>query len=275
MSSLAPEPRARKNLHRRAPCRDPRRIESLQSPQRLVPVHPVALVGIVAGAEIDAPHPVDFDDMAEQRRRQQGAGRGFQAVLDMRELVDEGGAVLDGPELRRDRNPLDPRDPHAKCPARAFGLGKGAQQRGIAFLGLPARGIDAFIGRPASGVEGGQQLDIDNTLPALAPDRVLERAGAAVPPPVVRHVAQVEPVAVARRSRFHPPAGAAQRGGDGGLFGVGDGIEGQARGFPPEPCEQRAERGGAVAFARVKRPDREAVPVGQAVEMTAPFAAQR
>src|SRR3546814_15611950 len=87
--------------------------------------------------------------MAKQRGRKQCARRGLQAVLDMRELVDEGGAVLDRPILRRDRHALDPRDSHAKASARTLGLGKGAEQRGMTLFGYPARGIEWLIGRPA------------------------------------------------------------------------------------------------------------------------------
>src|SRR3546814_13771190 len=83
-------------------------------PQRLVPVHPVALVGVVAGAEIDARDAVDRDHMAEQRGGQQGAGRRFQTVLDMRALVDDGGAALDRPLLRRDRRAPAPGEPNAE-----------------------------------------------------------------------------------------------------------------------------------------------------------------
>src|SRR3546814_16123256 len=72
--SRAPERRARKSLECRPPCRDARRIESLDMPQRLVTVHPVALVSVVAGAEIDARHAVDLDPMAEHAPGPQGAG---------------------------------------------------------------------------------------------------------------------------------------------------------------------------------------------------------
>src|SRR3546814_2998315 len=102
--------------------------------------------------------------MAKQRGRKQGARRGLQAVLDMRELVDEGGAVLDRPILRRDRHALDPRDSHAQASARTLGLGKGAEQRGMTLFGFPARGIDLLIGRPASRIEIGEQLDVDGAL---------------------------------------------------------------------------------------------------------------
>src|SRR3546814_8519855 len=91
----------------------------------------LALIGVVAGAEVDAFHAIDLDHMAKQRGRKQCARRGLQAVLDMRELVDEGGAVLDRPILRRDRHALDPRDSHAQESARTLGLGKGAEQRGM------------------------------------------------------------------------------------------------------------------------------------------------
>src|SRR3546814_6137459 len=81
--------------------------------------------------------------MAKQRGRKQCARRGLQAVLDMRELVDEGGAVLDRPILRRDRHALDPRDSHAQASARTLGLGKGAEQRGMTLFGFPARGLSS------------------------------------------------------------------------------------------------------------------------------------
>src|SRR3546814_343359 len=114
--------------------------------------------------------------MAKQRGRKQGARRGLQAVLDMRELVDEGGAVLDRPILRRDRHALDPRDSHAQASARTLGLGKGAEQRGMTLFGFPARGIDLLIGRPASRIEIGEQLDVDDALLRLALDGIAKRA---------------------------------------------------------------------------------------------------
>src|SRR3546814_9401458 len=103
----------------------------------------------------------------------------------MRELVYEGGAVLDRPILRRDRFARNPGDSHAKGATRAFGLGKGAQQRGIAFLRLPTRRIDLFVIAPGIGVEGGEQRDIDDALLCLALDGAAQRAGAAVPPAVM------------------------------------------------------------------------------------------
>src|SRR3546814_13402057 len=99
----------------------------------------------------------------------------------MRELVDEGGAVLDRPILRRDRHALDPRDSHAQASARTLGLGKGAQQRGMTLFGFPARGIDLLIGRPASRIEIGEQLDVDDALLRLALDGIATRAGPARP----------------------------------------------------------------------------------------------
>src|SRR3546814_16593948 len=95
--SRAPERRARKSLECRPPCRDARRIESLDMPQRLVTVHPVALVGVVAGAEIAARHAGDLDHMAEQRRGPPGAGLRRQAVLHMPRLWGEGGGILHPP----------------------------------------------------------------------------------------------------------------------------------------------------------------------------------
>src|SRR3546814_1790084 len=124
----------------------------------------------------------------------------------MRELVYEGGAVLDRPILRRDRFARNPGVSHAKGATRAFGLGKGAQQRGIAFLRLPTRRIDLFVIAPGIGVEGGEQRDIDDALLCLALDGAAQRAGAAVPPAVMVEPGQVEPVAVALRRHANPPA---------------------------------------------------------------------
>src|SRR3546814_6834707 len=95
--------------------------------------------------------------------------------------------------------PIYPGDSHAKGATRAFGLGKGAQQRGIAFLRLPTRRIDLFVIAPGIGVEGGEQRDIDDALLCLALDGAAQRAGAAVPPAVMVEPGQVEPVAVALR----------------------------------------------------------------------------
>src|SRR3546814_7936674 len=77
----------------------------------------------------------------------------------MRELVDERGAVLDRPILRRDRHAFDPRDPHAEASARTLGLCKGAEQRRMTLFGFPARGIDLLIGRPASRIEIGERSE--------------------------------------------------------------------------------------------------------------------
>ena len=59
--------------------------------------HPIALVGIVARAEIDRMNAVAVDRMGEQCMAKQGSGRVCPGILDVGELVDVGGTVLDGP----------------------------------------------------------------------------------------------------------------------------------------------------------------------------------
>src|SRR5687768_16431677 len=66
-------------------------------------LHPVALVWIVAGAEVDQLDPVAVDHLLEQRGAERGPGRERFRLLEVAELVDVGDAVLDRPELRRDR----------------------------------------------------------------------------------------------------------------------------------------------------------------------------
>src|SRR3546814_20220380 len=92
--SRAPERRARKSLECRPPCREARRIESLDMPQRLVTVHPVALVSVVAGTEIAARHAVDLTHTPEQPRGQTDARRDIQAVHATSPLWAKRGAYM-------------------------------------------------------------------------------------------------------------------------------------------------------------------------------------
>ncbi len=193
----------------------------------------------------------------------------------MRELVNEGRTVLDRPELRGDRDSLDPGDSHAKSLARAFHFREGAEQRGVAFFGLPARGVDLFIGRPASGIESGEQLDRDDPLFRLALDGAAQRPGAACPPAIMVQIGQIEPVAVADGVGFHPPAGVAKRRRDARPVFVANRIKRQPRRLGAQIAKQREQRGAMVASAQKKRPDRKAVPVRQPRQMPRPFDTQR
>src|SRR5690606_4099262 len=227
------------------------------------------------GAEIDAHDAVDLDDMTKQRRREEGAGRGLEAVLDMRELVDEGGAVLDRPELRCNRCASDPREPHAKGAARALGLGKGPEERGVAFFGLPAGGVNRFIGSPSRAIKGGEERDIDHALPCLALDRAAKRAGAALPPALMVKPSKVEPVAVAPGGVIDPPAGIAHGRGNAMLFSVGNGIKGKAVRAFAKPGEEVGQRIGALVLTGVERTDRKTVPVAKTCERAGPFDPKR
>src|SRR3546814_11523396 len=73
-------------------------------------------------------------------------------------------------------------------------------------FGFPARGIDLLIGRPASRIEIGEQLDVDDALLRLALDGIAKRAGPARPPAILVHLAEAEPMAVAGGRFLDPPA---------------------------------------------------------------------
>src|SRR3546814_8022432 len=95
----------------------------------------------------------------------------------------------------------------------------------MTLFGFPARGIDLLIGRPASRIEIGEQLDVDDALLRLALDGIAQRAGPARPPGVMVHIAEVEPMAVAGGFFLDPPARATAR--DGKLRSFGDRVEGR------------------------------------------------
>ncbi len=79
----------------------------------------------------------------------------------MRQLVDEGGASLHRPELRGDRFAIGAGYCQPQPTGAAFLLGEAAQERGRAFLGLPALRIDGLIGGPAFGIEVRFERDLD------------------------------------------------------------------------------------------------------------------
>ena len=70
-----------------------------------------------------------------------------------------------------------PGDAEAQPAGGAFGFGEAAQQLGIAFLGLPAFGVDGLVGLPRVVVELRENLDLD--LLRLALERGAQLAGAA------------------------------------------------------------------------------------------------
>ena len=128
-------------------------------------LHPVAFIGIVAGAEIDKGDVVVVDHLLEQGGAERGAGGEGAGVLGVGELVDEGGAAFDSPQLGGDGAPICtracsrefpracsrefPRDTKAQATGGGFLFGEAFEEGGAGFAGLPAVGVDLFVGGPS------------------------------------------------------------------------------------------------------------------------------
>jgi hypothetical protein len=126
----ATDKRARSRLSR---SRDPSRrahIVQVEPVERALRVHPVGLVGIVAGAEVDDHRPVAIDYMFEHRRTQHRAGRVRLCRLVISEFVDGRDVPVDRPQLRCDRAALIESQPEPQRTPPAGLLGKGAQESG-------------------------------------------------------------------------------------------------------------------------------------------------
>src|SRR4051812_38380895 len=101
-SAAARNKLAREGFGQRRPVARVPGTQARQAPARADLLHPVALVRIVAGAEVDPGDPVAIDDLLEQGGAQRGSCRERLGAFEVSELVDPGSAVFDGPELRGD-----------------------------------------------------------------------------------------------------------------------------------------------------------------------------
>ena len=192
----------------------------------------------------------------------------------MRQLVDEGGASFDGPELRGDGYSVGAGDGHPQSPGRSFGFGESAQERRRAFFGLPTGGIDRFVFGPQRRIELGRQLHFDFAGLALQGGAELAwPRGQVFGEASARHGQHVIDIAWLNK---HQPARAAQSSCQLGSFAalIGQRAEDQVRGFSGQIRRQCSQQRRAIRLRRNHRYDPEVVPVGQRVNPAA-FAHQR
>ena len=120
-------------------------------PEELQPIaiadifHPLALVAVIAGTEVNQGDMVDIDRVLEHRDRQQGTGRGFRCILDMRELVDQGFAIFHRPELGGDRLSLNIGQSQPHTARSSFVPSQFFQEIGVALLGFPTALVNRDI----------------------------------------------------------------------------------------------------------------------------------
>ncbi len=92
-------------------------------------LHPVALVSVVTCPKIDQRHLVAVDHMLEQCGTERSAGRELSESFSMGQLVDEGGAALDRPQLRCNRLAITAGDPQPEPSGGAFCCSEAAEER--------------------------------------------------------------------------------------------------------------------------------------------------
>ena len=144
-------------------------------------VHPFGLIGIIAGSKIDKVDPVDIKHMLKKCSRQQCAGRGLHVPFVMRQLVDHRGTVLDRPELRRHRLPINIGKTQSQRARRSLALCKLAQKFRTALAWFPTAGVDTLIITPAFAAIFVLDTDCYSAGLTLALDRVFQSRRAAFP----------------------------------------------------------------------------------------------
>lgn len=112
-------------------------------------IHPVRLIGIIPGPEVDPLHLILLHDMAEHGGGQHGSG-GMPVLSGIvRELVNGCHVVLDEPDLRG----RDPAVHRGEADANGFPHRHFTQQGRGALRGFPACLINPLIGRPVVRIE--------------------------------------------------------------------------------------------------------------------------
>src|SRR5690606_35087290 len=88
-----------------------------------------------------------------------GARRKGLGALEMSELVNVRGSVLDGPNLRSNDFAVVPGKSEPQAPGAPLGLCEASQKLGVAFFWFPAVGIDCLVRGPCIFMKTRQNLD--------------------------------------------------------------------------------------------------------------------